>query len=235
MWLPVLPLLAKHYQVISFDRRGFGQSPCDPDFDLELSDIDALLTHLQTQKGVLVGMSQGGRIALRYAVTRPERLAALVLQGMQLDGFEAQGSAAEHIPLDRYVELMEQNRRDEVERLWLSHPLTKIPPGAASIAQLLRAMTATYPAKDLNHAVLAKMKSGIKVAERLSLVTCPTLVVEGESEIPALKKVADKLLADIPNVRRMTLGGGGHLISLLEPHQFSEALLNFLSDVEASA
>lgn len=43
---------------------------------------------LRGERFHLLGMSQGGRVAARYAVSRPERLRSLILQGPAVDGDE---------------------------------------------------------------------------------------------------------------------------------------------------
>ena len=67
--------------MITYDRRGFGRSEAQPDLRLELDDIDHILDALGFESTHLLGMSQGGRIAIRYAVTRSERLRSMILQG----------------------------------------------------------------------------------------------------------------------------------------------------------
>jgi len=55
-------LLAANYRVISYDRRGFGQSsqPTDGyDYDTFAGDLNALLEHLDLEDVVLVGFSMG--------------------------------------------------------------------------------------------------------------------------------------------------------------------------------
>jgi len=86
MWALQVPALKRRFKVITFDRRGFGQSTCPAGLEQELDDLDALLDHFKLDQAALVGMSQGGRLAMRYAATRPNRVTALVLQGAPLDG-----------------------------------------------------------------------------------------------------------------------------------------------------
>ena len=88
MFQPQVPRLSERFHVISFDRRGFGRSDATPDLDLELDDLDRIADALSLDTLHLLGMSQGGRLAMRYAVTRPQRLRSLVLQGAVVDGLD---------------------------------------------------------------------------------------------------------------------------------------------------
>jgi lysophospholipase len=73
------------WSVIAGDLRGHGRSSGVPthldDFEHYLSDLDALWQHfeLRSESTALFGHSLGGLIAARYAQTRPQNLAALVL------------------------------------------------------------------------------------------------------------------------------------------------------------
>ena len=66
--------LKNDLMILRYDRRGFGKSDAPPDLVREVDDIDALLDAMGIESAHVLGMSQGGRIALRYAVTRPARV-----------------------------------------------------------------------------------------------------------------------------------------------------------------
>ena len=72
------------FQVIAYDARGHGRStaPTDPrayDYRHLALDLEAVLDALGLQRAVLAGASMGAHTALRLALTRPERVAGLVL------------------------------------------------------------------------------------------------------------------------------------------------------------
>src|SRR5579871_3881102 len=64
-----LALLEAGHRVITYDRRGFGQSghPVGPyDYDTFAADLDAVLTKLDVNGVTLVGFSMGGGEVARY-------------------------------------------------------------------------------------------------------------------------------------------------------------------------
>jgi pimeloyl-ACP methyl ester carboxylesterase len=72
------------FQVIAYDARGHGRStaPTDPrayDYRHLALDLEAVLDALGLQRAVLAGASMGAHTALHLALTRPERVAGLVL------------------------------------------------------------------------------------------------------------------------------------------------------------
>jgi len=82
MWAPQLaPLTDVGWRVITYDERGWGQTTYTEPFtywDLA-DDVLALMDHLGLDTAVLGGMSQGGFLTLRAALTSPERVRAMFL------------------------------------------------------------------------------------------------------------------------------------------------------------
>ena len=79
-----LALLESGHRVITYDRRGFGQSghPAGPyDYDTFAADLDAVMTKLDIAGATLVGFSMGGgevaRYLSRYGVGRVSKAALI--------------------------------------------------------------------------------------------------------------------------------------------------------------
>ena len=75
-------VLAPKYRVITWDERGFGDTEYDGKpftYWDSARDCLGLMDHLGLSRAVLGGMSQGGFLSLRAALTSPERVTALVL------------------------------------------------------------------------------------------------------------------------------------------------------------
>lgn len=79
---------AEAYRIVLFDQRGCGRSEpllasrSDLDFNTTqhlIGDIELLRRHLSIDRWVVLGVSWGTTLALAYAQTHPDRVAALVL------------------------------------------------------------------------------------------------------------------------------------------------------------
>src|SRR5436190_22523092 len=77
-WAKVVPLLVPHHTVVTYDQRGYGRSP-RPDGPYSLvEDLRSVLDAAGLDQAALVGTSRGGRIAIDFTLTHPERVTALV-------------------------------------------------------------------------------------------------------------------------------------------------------------
>jgi proline iminopeptidase len=77
------------WRTVLFDQRGCGRSAPHASLDRNttwdlVADIERLRKHLAIDKWVVFGGSWGSTLALAYAVSHPERIAALVLRGIFL-------------------------------------------------------------------------------------------------------------------------------------------------------
>lgn len=73
-------LAKRGYRLISYDARGHGaSSPASPYEYRELvSDLEAVLEHLEVERPALAGSSMGAATAMAFALEQPRRVAALV-------------------------------------------------------------------------------------------------------------------------------------------------------------
>lgn len=84
MWAPNIEALARHCRLILCDARGHGRSsaPVEPwRYSLRrwVEDIRCVLDHLNIPRACIGGLSMGGGIATRFALSYPERTSALLV------------------------------------------------------------------------------------------------------------------------------------------------------------
>lgn len=78
---------SKHYRVIALDTRGHGQSPRgEKPFSIKqfAEDLHDFMNEKGIDKASLLGFSDGGNIALTFALKHPERVERLILNGANL-------------------------------------------------------------------------------------------------------------------------------------------------------
>jgi len=80
MWDGAMAAAAGQRAALRMDRRGFGQTRISaPRPHAWIDDLRAVLDALGLDRVELVGCSQGGRIAIDFALAWPERVAGLTL------------------------------------------------------------------------------------------------------------------------------------------------------------
>lgn len=217
MWEAQIEAFSASRRVVAIDRRGCGESGGLPDLARETDDLLALFDALLIQRAVLCGASQGGRLALRFAHSHPERVSALVLAGTSVDGMPEPQSDPGYIPLGEYAELARAGRMDEVRRRWLAHPMMRVPDGRSGLRDQITAMVADYRGEDL----LAAPAPPAGILSRLSEIGAPALIACGAQESPHRKSIAQRLARDLPNARFVAIPDSGHLVNIIAPEAFN--------------
>lgn len=83
-----IPAFSPHFRLVLMDTRGQGQSTGgdgELNFSVFAADLLALMDHLQIAKAHLLGFSDGGNLALTFALAHPERVQSLILNGANLN------------------------------------------------------------------------------------------------------------------------------------------------------
>jgi len=131
----IIKALAPHFRVINVDMRGHGRSGKPPvgRYGMALvQDIPRLLDHLGIDRAHLVGYSLGGFVALKCAVTHPERLLSVSPLGAGWEPpdqpsatFESLAALADELEQGRGIEPLaghlgaDRPRPSLVHRLWV--------------------------------------------------------------------------------------------------------------------
>src|SRR5438477_6517362 len=82
-WRDQMPALAKHFQVVALDLRGYNKSdqPRGVEsyaMDKLVADVEAVLQHFKRDKAVIVGHDWGGAIAWSFAMAHPDKTDRLI-------------------------------------------------------------------------------------------------------------------------------------------------------------
>lgn len=81
-WASYVPQISKRYQLILLDFRDQGQSTRmqhEYTLDIHIDDVLHLIDSLNLEKVHLLGLSYGGQVALKFAISYPNRLKSLML------------------------------------------------------------------------------------------------------------------------------------------------------------
>ena len=232
IWEP----LARHFKVVRYDMRGFGQSSPANGAACRRADLDRLLKHLGLTHIHLLGCSMGGQISLDLALEQPEHIASLTLVDSSPSGFELEGAPPRYLfEMFAAVQSGEVEQASELQiRIWLDGEARE--PGQVDPELRRKALEMNRIAVTRKTFFLADQQPinplDPPAITRLDDVNCPTLIVVGSLDHPEVLRAADVMATLIPNARQVTLDGGGHVPSYEQPQNFVSQLLEFLMEVD---
>jgi pimeloyl-ACP methyl ester carboxylesterase len=225
MWDPQFDAFHSTYRIIRHDLRGFGRSSLPPASPYSHEDdLNALLSNLNNAPAHVVGLSMGGRMALRFAAAYPQSVRSLVLADPALDG--QSWSADWQTRWSGMCSAARAGRITDAKRQWLEHPLFDPARRNPTTASFLARMIEDYSGWHWHNRDTALAPSP-PLAERLGEIRLRTLVITGEHDIPDFQAVGNLLAEKLPDFRRLVIKGSGHMVNLEAPDDFNAALLKF--------
>jgi pimeloyl-ACP methyl ester carboxylesterase len=223
MWHYQIPVLAREYQVVSFDTRGHGRSdkPSGPyDLQMYVDDVMALADLLRIDKAVYIGLSMGGGIVQSIALQHPDRVTALGLlsTGSDLDD-RIRNRLLENA--DRVEAMGMTAIVDQVLSYWAPRSLDE------RVDDVRRVMEDEMANDPMAWAAAARANAGRDLTAQIDAIKCPVLYIggTGDKSTPRRADTYRRLLAD---VEVHVLEGVGHLLPLEAPAQVNAIILDFL-------
>ena len=107
VWDGQFGVFSRIYRVLRYDFRGYGRSSRLKQGEpySHVDDLAVVMDTVGVERVALVGNSLGGRVAIDFALTHPQRVTALVLAATNVGGFEeTEEEAEEYADLDRQIE-----------------------------------------------------------------------------------------------------------------------------------
>lgn len=228
MWDPVVADFDARFRTIRWDARGTGASakPDAPPYTVTgfAADAVAILDALGVERAHAYGISMGGRIAQRLAITWPQRMGAVVL------GCTTPGNAHG------------VRRPPEVDAAMADRPTD---PGEALRQMLARMVSPAYA--DAHPEYVAAMRrraeqpipvyaqklhyaasEGHEAWDELPSVTAPVLVIHGTEDLVNVTANAPLLAGRIPGAELCLIEGGRHGFFVEFREQASAAVIDFL-------
>jgi len=239
LWAPQLEAFGATHRVVAYDRRGFGEtrlpSPREREPFAHVDDLRAVLDALAIDRAVLMGCSQGGRIALDMTLAHPERVRALVLVANAVTGApenDAPWSPLVQSRIDEYEAAEKRGDQaavNEIEaQFWLDGP--EQPTGRVSgpLRDLFLAMNAIALANGSPGDVIEPPSAW----ERLEQLRVPTLLIWGSFDFAHLGARLAEVARRIPGAQSVVMDGVAHLPSLERPDEFNRVVQSFLGRLQ---
>jgi pimeloyl-ACP methyl ester carboxylesterase/DNA-binding winged helix-turn-helix (wHTH) protein len=220
IWAHWIDALSARHRLVRYDERGCGLSDWEVDtFDLDtwVEDLELVVDSAELERFPLLGLSQGGAVAIAYAVRHPERVTRLVLIGAYARGRLARARTAEErddAALDMQIGRVAWRRDDPAFRQVFA---AQFFPGEGrptwdAFNALQRATTSTE-----NVVRFLDTFANIDVADLATQVQCPTLVLHARDDHRVPTSQARELARLVPDSSLRLLDSGNHILTADEP------------------
>lgn len=210
--------LARHCRLVRYDKLGTGLSdptPGPPTSEQRVADLDAVIDAAGVRSPVLMGFSEGGPLAIRYALAHPVR--GLVLYGTAMRPPRPAEAAALMALLDSWGE---------------GRSLDLFAPSSAGDASA-REITAAMERAGASPAMIRHVMSGVNLAdarEAIAQLSVPTLVVHRAHEMIPVEE-AHATANAITGARLVILPGIDHLPWAGDQDSVIEPIAQFLDEL----
>ena len=232
VWRHWIRFFAEHFRFIRYDERGCGLSEWDAECLGEQTALQDLETIIEVARParpfVLLGISQGGAHALRYAANRPQDVSHLILYGAFAQGRFRRGDP-EAEQRDRAMIALTRLGWGKNNPVYRQLFTSRFIPGADE-QQLswfnelcLRTTTPEIAAR------LLELRGQIDVTELLPRIEVPTLVVHARDDDAVPAAQARLVASGIADARFVELESSNHILLESEPAwaRFKQAVLEF--------
>ncbi|WP_284618394.1 alpha/beta fold hydrolase [Aquabacterium humicola] len=212
--------LTRAHTLLWYDARGCGLSDREVDdvsLDAWVRDLEAVADAGGHERFVLLGISQGAAIAIRYAVRHPERVRGLVLYASFVRGAFHQGLSAKtqavFTEMIRIAELGWGHDASTFRRLFSSQLLPAAP------ADVLDAYDALHRHSVSGPMAARYMRAFFELDARVDApqVRCPTLVMHVQDDALILQREGALVASLIPGARWVAVPGRNHLPLVTDP------------------
>ena len=229
MFAPHVEALKSRYRCITWDERGHAGTASDTlapfSYYDSADDLAALLAHLGIRRAVLAGMSQGGFLSLRCALTHPEIVRALIL-------IDTQAGQEDPERLKGHMQLAgawaEHGLSDELAGIIEGIILGQGWAGAGAWKEKWRQIK---PVNMLG--CMQTLASRDDVTGRLGEIKVPALVIHGDADAAIELALAEKLAAGLADAQLVVVPGAGHAANLTHPQMVNPAITKFLDGLPA--
>ena len=231
MWASQVEPLAERYRVINIDARGHGRSgKLTAPFDLYdmVADVVAVLDALEIERAVWAGLSIGGMVAMRAAITVPDRVSGLILVDTHAGAetlykklkYRAMGLGVKTFGTRPFL--------PEISKLMFGSTTRR---GNSALVDdwQQRFASVDVPSMILGIGVLVRRDS---VIDRLPQIEVPSLVIVGDEDVSLPPPCSREIASALPNSSLVVIPKSGHLTALEQPEAVTEAMMNFLDGLE---
>ena len=233
-WLPIFPVLKRHFQPLAIDIIGHGKSdtPENPDkysFQNGIAQITDLVQQLGITEAIWIGYSLGGRLLYGIATEHPGLTTHVIFESTTPGISSEKERMGRHQQDEQMARFIERHSMETFVDRWLAHPLFQTQKSLSeSKQQFARDIRLENRPTGLANSLRGMGRGAMpSYWGKLTEIQAPTLLIAGDQDpehVNTMNKVADLL----PNARTELVHEAGHNIHFERPDFFCEIIQHFL-------
>ncbi len=233
IWRHWAEALSLNHTLIRYDQRGLGLSDWDVDdvsFEACFQDLETVIDAAGLDRFSILGVSQGGQLAIEYAFRYPERVTHLVVFGTYAQGIARSGASAEQIEAWNAMVTLTRHGwgRDNpaYRQIWTQR---FIPDGTAAQMDWFDELQRLSASSD-NAARFLENFAQADISGRLAQIRVPTLVMHCDEDAVVPFKLGRNVATRVPGARFVPIRSRNHLLLEDEPgwKTFLDEMRSFL-------
>ncbi|MFA2893232.1 3-oxoadipate enol-lactonase [Acinetobacter pittii] len=224
MWQPQVDELKSHFNVITYDTRGHGESDVVAETSLQNlgEDVADILNALDIEKAHFCGISMGGITGLWLAIHYPERFLSITVanSAAKIGQVEAWLSRAESVEQNGLAELVKTTHtRWFSEKFDYQHNV---------VAQTTIQSLANTPAQ--GYANACRTLADADLRDEITQIQVPVLLIAGTADPVTTVADAEFMQNAIKNSQIAKLEAS-HLSNIEQPQRFTQELTRFIQQI----
>lgn len=231
-WHRMIPFLAEHFQVVTFDNRGVGQSdkPAGPyTAQMLAADTVGLLDALGIDKAIVAGHSMGGFVAQALALDFPQKVSKLILCSTNFGG-------PRHVPVTPdALKVLTDVTSDALTRFKNGLVVSTAPGWAEKNPEMLQKWIewrVANPIEPVHYQAqlaigLALLPEAAAFEQRLPGISVPTLILFGAHDKVVPPANADLLAKQVSGSQTRILPDAGHFFPIEAPEEAAHVIIEF--------
>ncbi len=221
VWRHWWQALSQHHTLVRYDERGCGLSDWDVDddsytLDAWVRDLETVVDALGLERFPLLGISQGGPIAIRYAAKHPERVSHVIVYGTCARGSWERASDDRRRELAALGQLIRVSWGSDEPGFRQVYDAKFMPDGPLetwrAFDELQRRSTSPRNALRLWNAFGA-----LDCSESARQLDVPTLILHSTNDLVWSFAEAEDLHAMVSGSKLVALDSRNHILSAHEP------------------
>ncbi|HFO4903653.1 TPA: alpha/beta fold hydrolase, partial [Escherichia coli] len=175
---------------------------------------------LQMDKFVLGGMSMGGYISLRFALSHSERLSGLILMATQAEQDPPEIASS-------YMELCNGWQDPFIKENIISSLLPVFFGNNVSEAETWRQVWLGHKPENIRNAMNAMLERD-DISERIQIITTPTLIIHGANDLGIPLEKAIQMHKMIAHSKLEVIPDANHALNITHAKEVNIAIKNWL-------